>query len=55
MVELQHFEFLPIFTFVYFLTLKGYISCREKGHIAFFHNSRSTIGVVASKIIKKPM
>ena len=35
-----------------FSTLKGYILCREKGHMSFFHNSWSTVGV-ASKIKKK--
>ena len=35
-----------------FSTLRGYISCREKGNMGFFHNSWSTIGI-ASKIFKK--
>ena len=38
-------------TFMYFWTMRGYISCREKGHMGLFQNSRSPIGV-ASKIKK---
>ena len=40
MAELQHFEVFNHFYFcVFFLTLKGYILCREEGHMGFFHNS----------------
>ena len=45
-------SFEPFLLFCIFSTLRGYISCREKGHMGFFHNSWSTIGV-ASKITKK--
>ena len=52
MADLQLFDhFLTILTFMYFWTTRGYISCREKGHMDLFHNSRSPIGV-ASKIKK---